>query len=270
MATTNLEKYRADLDELITRSATVQLALYKQAFGYEKYLASEVKQHNGDVDAAKKAVAAIGNFGPLYQIWYSEALVVVKQLMPERLSDFIKLYEKPKTRKAITNESYRIEDACQGIQTTFAGSVTADAKAAINLLDSQIAIVEAIKRRFESSLFDIKQMVQADLFDSELGAASELLKNKYVRAAGALAGVVLEAHLKQVCDNHSLPKKSGTIAVLNEALKAADVIQLPQYRQIQYLGDIRNKCGHKNTEEPTHDEVFDLIAGANKVIKTLF
>lgn len=46
--------------------------------------------------------------------------------------------------------------------------MTVSSKAAINLLEQQIAIVEAIKRRFESSLFDIKQLVQADLFDSEL------------------------------------------------------------------------------------------------------
>lgn len=35
----------------------------------------------------------------------------------------------------------------------------------------QQAILNAVKQRFESSLFDIKQLVQADLFDSELDAA---------------------------------------------------------------------------------------------------
>lgn len=92
----------------------------------------------------------------------------------------------------------------------------------------------------------------------------------FARAAGAVAGVVLEGHLKQVCDNHGLPKKSGTIAVLNDALKLADVIGLPQHRQIQFLGDIRNKCGHKNVSDPTADEVSDLINGVDKVVKTIF
>ena len=44
-------------------------------------------------------------------------------------------------------------------------------------------------------MFDIRQLVQADLFDSELDAADELGKKKFTRAAGALAGVVLERHL---------------------------------------------------------------------------
>lgn len=270
MAITNLDKYRNDLDELLARAGQVQISLYRQVYGYEKYLAAAVKRLNGDAEAAKKEVDSIGDFCNLYQVWYSEALVLVKQLMPDRLADFVRFYEKPKTRKDITVDSYRIEDACQGIKATFHGRVTVDSSAAVPLLDSQIAIIQAIKRRFESSLFDIKQLVQADLFDSELGAATELLKNKYTRAAGALAGVVLEGHLKQVCDAHSIPKKSGTIAVLNDALKAADVLQLPQYRHIQLLGDIRNKCGHKNATDPTAEEVTDLISGVDKIIKTVF
>lgn len=39
---------------------------------------------------------------------------------------------------------------------------------------------------------------------------------------------------------------------------------------IQFLGDIRNKCGHKNPIDPTVEEVSELIAGAYKVIKTIF
>jgi hypothetical protein len=47
------------------------------------------------------------------------------------------------------------------------------------------------------SFNDIKVMVQAGLFDSDLDAAGELAKNKFTRAAGASAGVVLERHLAQ-------------------------------------------------------------------------
>jgi hypothetical protein len=52
----------------------------------------------------------------------------------------------------------------------------------------QLAILKAVKARFESSLFDIRQLVQSDLFDSELDAAKELAKHGFARAAGALAG----------------------------------------------------------------------------------
>ncbi len=129
-----------------------------------------------------------------------------------------------------------------------------------------------MRGRFESTLFDIRQLVQADLFDSELGAAGELAKNKFTRPAGALAGVVLERHLGQVCDNHAikLSKKNPTISDLNDALKEANVIDVPQWRFIQHLADIRNLCDHNKKAEPTAAQVDDLVAGVTKITKTVF
>jgi hypothetical protein len=87
-----------------------------------------------------------------------------------------------------------------------------------------------VRARFESSLFEIRQLVQADLFDSELEAAEELAKNKFTRAAGAVAGVVLERHLTEACGNHAIniAKKAPGISDLNDALKDAAVIDVPQ------------------------------------------
>jgi len=127
-----------------------------------------------------------------------------------------------------------------------------------------------VKRRFESSLFDIRQFVQADLFDSELDTARALLKTCFARAAGAIAGVVLEGHLKEIAAKHELPKALKTINPINLALKSAGVIDQAQSRHIEFLGDIRNKCGHKGSNDPTAGDVQDLIDGTAKVIKTVF
>ena len=133
-------------------------------------------------------------------------------------------------------------------------------------------MLKAAKARFESSLYEIRQLVQADLLDSELEAAEVLAKHKFTRAAGALAGVVLERHLAQVCADRKLPtgKKNPTIADFNETLKAGGAIDLPQWRFIQHLADIRNLCDHSRTPEPTADQVTDLLAGAKKVTKTVY
>jgi hypothetical protein len=114
--------------------------------------------------------------------------------------------------------------------------------------------------------------VQADLFDSELDAAKELAKNNFTRAAGALAGVVLERHLAQVSDDHGIKvtKKNPTISDLNDALKDADVIDVPQWRFIQHLADIRNLCDHSRKTEPSPEQVDDLLAGVAKITKTVF
>ena len=144
--------------------------------------------------------------------------------------------------------------------------------AAIPRFYQQLSIVKSIRERFRSSLFDIRQLAQADLFDSELDAAKELVKNKFTRAAGAVAGVVLERHLKEVCGNHGITvrKKDPPISDLNDLLKGANVIDIPQWRFIQHFGDLRNRCAHDKESEPTSDQVEDLLAGVAKVTKTIF
>lgn len=269
MDTSNLEKYRKDLDSLLSEASTLALCLSYEATP-DRVQKALFRSHKGDEESVEKFLKDLPSFKKAYQHWYSEAVTLVKQLLPDRLKDFVRLYERPTTRRTIDAVTYRIEDACQGIQTSRLGDVLTSMQTAIPLLDQQVAIVESIKRRFESSLFDIKQLVQADLYDSELDISRGLLKSGFARAAGAIAGVVLEGHLKEVRDRHDLPKKLTTITPIIEALRTANIIELSQHRQIQFLGDIRNKCGHKNSSDPTPEEVADLISGVEKVIKTVF
>jgi hypothetical protein len=115
-------------------------------------------------------------------------------------------------------------------------------------------------------------MVQADLFDSELDAGRELLKKGFLRAAGVVAGIVLEKHLSQVCDKHGIVvrKQHPTISDLNDLLKNNNIIEVETWRFIQRLGDLRNLCAHNKDREPAKVEVGDLIDRADKAIKTLF
>lgn len=267
----NLERYRDDLDALLEEGERVRRSLLHEALG-KRFEQAVLEHYNGDNAAAEKAINDLPKFRIAYQSWYSESLALIKQLMPDRLNDFVRHYEKPKNRKEIGFENYRIEDALQGLRVSQLGETIADAVAALPHLEQQIAILVSIKRRFESSLFEIRQLVQADLFDSELDAARELLKSRFARAAGAIAGVVLEKHLAQVCANHSLriAKKHPSIADLNEILKAASVVDVPLWRFIQHLADIRNLCDHNKQAEPTADQVGDLIRGVDKVSKTLY
>jgi len=43
-----------------------------------------------------------------------------------------------------------------------------------------------------------------------------------------------------------------------------------QWRFIQHLADIRNLCDHSKADEPTAEQVDDLVKGVGKIIKTLF
>jgi len=110
--------------------------------------------------------------------------------------------------------------------------------------------------------------LQADLFDSELDAAKELNNSGFVRCGGAIAGVVLEKHLAQVCEKHNIKinKKKPTLSDYYENLKNNDVIDSSTFLKIKYLTDIRNKCAH-NDKEPKYEEVEDMIEEVEKIIK---
>lgn len=192
------------------------------------------------------------------------------------MSEFEHLYKGDGKRRAIQANSYTIQDWLTGMRAVY-DSITGekpfdDLSATAMRFRTQLNILEASSRRFESSLFDIRQLAQADLFDSELDAARELAKHGFIRAAGAIAGVVLEKHLGQVTRNHniSVRKQHPTISDLNDALKNGDVIDTPTWRGIQRLGDLRNLCDHNKNRDPKPDEIDELVEGTEKYLKTLF
>jgi hypothetical protein len=267
---TNLERFQNDLSELIQLGRKLQQAMVYEC-DKEAFKAAVKEAHGKEADAFLKAMPS---FKGEYQRWYSEARALLRQVLPDRVDDFTRHYEKPKGRKSIDYENYRIEDYLQSLHVTrgYAKETVVNTSAAIPQFQQQLAIVEAAGARFKSSLFEIRQLVQADLLDSELEAAEILAKHKFVRAAGAVAGVVLEKHLAQVCNDHKITvgKKNPTISDFNELLKAGSVIDLPQWRFIQHLADIRNLCDHGRTPEPSSEQVNDLLQGTKKITKTVY
>ncbi|MDD5307076.1 MAG: hypothetical protein PHU25_07115 [Deltaproteobacteria bacterium] len=266
---TNLERFRKDLDRLISQGERLEFLMLKEVMQGDKL--DELIRKQVGAENAKAFLKDLPDLHEDYEAWYSESLALLRQILPDRVSNFIGLYEKPKGRKSIDYGNYVMQDFLQGLQVTLHGKVKVDMKAALPQYTQQLAILKAAKTRFESSLFEIRQILQADIFDSEISAARELMKHNYLRAAGTIAGVVLEKHLRQVCDDHSVTITKGNpgIGDLNELLKANSIIDVPQWRYISMLGDIRNLCSHNKHKEPTIEHVTDLIDGTDKVLKTV-
>jgi len=204
-----------------------------------------------------------------YQRWYTKALPVVRQILPDRYEEFRAHYSQEK-RKAMDLETYTISDLFSGLAPS-SWDEDVPINRAVLRVNSQIRILESALGRLDSKLSDITLTLESELFEHEIDAADVLLKSKYVRAAGALAGVALERHLGTVARSHDLKvaKKDPTIAELNDPLKAADVIDVPTWRFIQRLADLRNLCDHAKQRDPTNDEVQELIAGVRRIVKTV-
>lgn len=265
---TNLDRYRKDLTNLIQLGQDMYLDLTFRA------LEKQGKKLDRDQQEVKKKVS--GLFERKYQKWFTEAFAIIRQLLPDRLGEFDAFYKADPKRKSVDATTYKIQDWLMGLRVTankYSGEMPFDDFAAVTMRFAvQLEILKSVESRFESSLFDIRQLVQADLFDSELDAARELFKNGFLRAAGVVSGVVLEFHLSQVCTNHGLipKKKDPSIADFNDLLKNSGAIDVPQWRFIQRLADLRILCGHKKHREPTSDEIAELIDGSEKITKTLY
>lgn len=263
--------YTKELEELIQGGKELLLGLMYENYT-ENYQEIISEKHNGDINKINDEINSFINFSEEYQSWYAVAQRVVKQLLPDNYSDFISYYEYKKNRKEIDHESYSIKDYLQEITIRrYDKSIKVDGKAAIPKFQQQINILKAAKSSLSSSLLDLRGILQADLFDSEIETAEVLAKAGYLRASGAICGVVLEKHLLHVNQLHNLPvKKHPSIADLSQSLKDANYTTMAQWRFIQHLTDIRNLCDHAKGTEPTKDEISDLVAGTKKVLKTVF
>lgn len=268
----NIDRFNKDLNRLISTGDRLDMIMIFASMEWEKVeaIVNEKQKSEGGLDTVRKMIK---DFALDYQAWYSESLALIKNVLPDRLDDFKAQYDPPKARKSteISYSNYVMADYIIGLQRKIGGDVIVDSDAGIPKFRTQLAIVKASKARFGSSLFEMRQLVQADLFDGEIDAARELLKNRFLRAAGAVAGVVLEKHLRQVCDDHGVPikKTNPGIADLNDALKNATVIDIPQWRHITLMGDYRNLCDHNKSKEPTIEQVSDLIDGTDKILKSI-
>jgi len=188
-----------------------------------------------------------------YQDWYSSCCALLERnYNKERASEFKSEYEN--NIKTIISANY----ITLNTEYTF-----------IDSFKHQASILNALPLYIEHRLSDIELTVASILMDDELLEAEYLLKKGFIRAAGALAGVVLERHLKMRCDKNE-PKlkypKNAAISKLNDILKDNNLLDISDWRKIQYLADIRNKCDHDKKVDPKKEDVADLISNVKEMI----
>ena len=98
---TNLERYKQDLKRLIDDGD--QLLMAMQAAFLRDDFNNELKRVLKNEKKISEYLEKLPSFSSGYQTWYSEALILLRQFLPDRVSDFVKLYEKPKNRKSLSS-----------------------------------------------------------------------------------------------------------------------------------------------------------------------
>ncbi len=259
----HLDRHRDDLARLA-------------ALGEEMLVDLSLRGARVEPEARGAAEKVRGSFERNYQRWYTEASAVVAQLLPGRADEFQRLYLADARRKSIDAANYSIQDWLVGRRFSkseaWRGGVPAvlaavgeapdERMAAALRLKTQLDVLRSAEARWESS---------ADLFDSELDAARELAAHGFLRAAGTVAGVILERHLQQVVAAHEIDmqKPEPTLNDFNDCLKRAGAIDVPLWRLLQRLTDVRNLCVHHKHREPNKREVDELIDGVDRIVRSL-
>ena len=190
-----------------------------------------------------------------YQQWYTESSPMVRQLVPHRFDEFSKSY---------------FQDSLDSLfSIPFENGLNPSTSIALKMR-RQYQILASSKTQLDGVISNLRHIAQADIFDSQLDSARELLDNGFIRPAGVVAGVVLERALKDLfVDNDiTLDRRNPTISWMNDRLKAEGVYDAMVLHKIRWYAGVRNKCSHDDGEEPKKDDVKDMIEGVGKFAKT--
>lgn len=195
-----------------------------------------------------------------YHVWYATCLGLVEANMPSRVTELVSKNSEVDLSESVICASPNAADATLRL---------AAQKLRGNL--AQISgIVASVPAYLEARLHNLELAVASAYVTEQIGEAEILLRAGHVRAAGAIAGVLLERHLRLLCDQHSPPipyaVDKATIAKLNDPLRDAGVYNISQWRNVQRMADIRNQCAHAGIVDPRTEDVRDLIAEVRKFV----
>ena len=161
-----------------------------------------------------------------YQEWYTPASRAIQTLANERYAEFKSYYEIDPKRKELGYETYVIQDYMKHIVPSSHNYPGFSSRNQVVIcLRNQLNILRSVLGKIEMILESIDVQLLSDLQDAELETAYQLMKVN-LRAAGALAGVVIEHHLQKATNNHGLKikKKNPAINDLSQLLKSENLI----------------------------------------------
>jgi hypothetical protein len=210
-----LNSIQRDVDRLVQEGTDLIDILEK--FGWKDERPEKLKKQKwqdilGNLEVSDKGtysppqVKIPTNFIVQYHKWYSGCLAIVDSNMNIRIKELNSAHTRIDQR---LNSEYINEQE----QYTLARNIT-----------QIIAIISSLPSYVEGRLYDIELKVAQMYVGDQLTEAETLFKVKHVRAAGAIAGVLLERHLRLLCDRQQSPlkyNKSDGITKLRQGSKQA-------------------------------------------------
>lgn len=120
-------------------------------------------------------------------------------------------------------------------------------------------------------LFEVRNLITADVFDDFLSQAQHLLDAGYPAPAAVVAGSVLEDGLRKLCQrrNIALPEKPK-LDVMNADLAKVGAYNKLTQKRITALADIRNNAAHGQWDQFKDQDVADMVSGIHSFMAEYF
>jgi hypothetical protein len=132
-------------------------------------------------------------------------------------------------------------------------------------LRRMMAVLAAARDDFDGGyITTIRELVQAEIFESELEQATELLQKGFKTPAAVIAGTVLETSLRELCVRNQL--KPSKLDRMNADLAKKGIYGLLIQKRLTALAQIRNDAAHGRSDQFTDVDVKSMIADTERFL----
>jgi len=155
-----------------------------------------------------------------------------------------------------------LTNTCGGSSQQLASFIAAERAPGLTtnyeILNQLRAVFLAVKEDFEGGYLNtVRNLVQAEVFGSELEQAGELLSAGYASAAAVIAGVVLETTIRNLCTDRGIDH--GKLDKMNADLAKAGAYNSIQQKRITAMAGIRNAAAHGDVEKLNPGDIKGMI-----------
>lgn len=131
--------------------------------------------------------------------------------------------------------------------------------------ERQRAVVAAVRDDYDGGfLLPARSLARAEVFDTELELAKELLQQGYDLPAAIVARTVLETALRGLCDQFGI--SHGKLDTMNSALAKAQAYSVLVQKKVTAMSDVGNSAAHGKRDKFNAADVEELISGVERFL----
>jgi hypothetical protein len=203
-----------------------------------------------------------------YEAWYTNALRMVQNLVPERLEDFVSAYKNSRSGP-VGSSNYTIQDHLLGIKVNRSSRAEYDSTVLFrSLVLRQVGILSSLLKPKPVSVGAQEDGLQAESYNRALDQAQKLFEGGKSHPAGVLAANVLEIYLRWQWRkrNIKVEEKGFSMAEINDFLYKFRAYYHTTYIRVQGLIPIAEACLDPRKKTPSKREIGELISALRKVL----